>query len=299
MEKRFIIIEENRKNALNQNRTCFEYGCHSLAIESHLLQKNGIIDRIADDRHVYEFIASTYAEPYHLKFQRRGINKVFTFKGFCHDHDERIFSPIEKNSFDLKNDYNQLLFAYRTLINEIRKKEVALDCYNSLLAETSIPIDKQALYESINGTKMGITDSEQILDIIKESLSNPLNNKFIFYSRILPKIEMCACGVITFETTNEINSLLKDKDLKFFQPLTDVFLTLLPFEDHSVLSIGFINGYNNKCDDYYADLFNKRTDQYMLQILSNILILQCENWITSKTFYFEKIKTREERILKF
>jgi len=298
MKKRLAIIENHRKKAAARSRKCFESDCDSFAIDSHLLQKNGIINRIAEDRHVYEFAYSTFTIPYHLQFQRRGINKVFSFKGFCPIHDNQIFSPIEKTDFELTSNQNQLLFAYRSLVNEFRKKEIVVEYYTSLLTDPQNPIPRQLLQESIQGQNMGIQDGFKVLELLKANIHDPQNTQFIFYSRQLPRIDICACGVYTFETSNEINSLFYTKDFRFFKPLTDVFLTFLPFENHSILSIGFINGYNKKCDEYYHDLFNNRTDQYVLHVLSDILVLQLENWITSKTFYYDKIHDRQDKIIK-
>ena len=170
MKKNLAIIETHRKKSTTRNRKCFEINCESFAIESHLLQKNGIIDRIAEDRHVYEFTYSTFSTPYHLKFHRRGINKVFAFKGFCPDHDNQIFAPIEKTDFDLTSNYNQLLFAYRTLVNEYRKKEIVIEYYTTLLKDPSSPIPEQLLLESIQGQKMGVNDSLRIIEVLNPNL---------------------------------------------------------------------------------------------------------------------------------
>jgi hypothetical protein len=298
MKKQLAIIEKYRLQSLNRNRKCFESECDLNAVESHLLQKNGIISRIAEEGHVYESTYYTFALPYHLKFQRRGVNKVFAFKGFCQGHDNELFSPIEKEDFNLHDYTHSLLFAYRTLVNEIRKKEVIIEYYSNLKSDLSNPIPTYLLDESIEGLKMGINDSSPVLKSLNEHIKDSSKTDFIFHTYELPRIDLCVCGVYSFETSREINKMRYERDLKFFAPLTDVFLICLPFDTKSILSIGFLKGYNSKCDEFYNTLFSSKSNSALLQFLSNTLLLQCENWIISKKFYYDHIRNREDKILK-
>lgn len=48
------ILQIIRKNALNMNWQCMVDGCTEDAINSHLLQRHGVLDNIIENGHMYE-----------------------------------------------------------------------------------------------------------------------------------------------------------------------------------------------------------------------------------------------------
>lgn len=295
MKKTLAEIEKLRLNAIEKNRNCFENGCHSKSIDSHILQKNGVISRISERGHVKEFVTDPFQE-HQIRFKKTGINEVFTFKGFCQEHDNSLFEEIEKKNFDLNNYRHQLLFAYRTSVNETRKKESAIDFYQSLINNHRFNFDSLDLGKRIASEKMGIADSSFTRTLLKENLSNSDKCDFVFLNRELPYYEVCVSGVCTFETSFEIKEMELQSNPKFLKPLTDVFVTLLPVENKSILLIGFVRDYNPKCDDFYHRLFKQADDETIIQHVSDLMLLQIENWITSISFYNSQIFPNESKI---
>jgi hypothetical protein len=290
------IIDTHLRKAKKKHRNCFEVGCSEKAIDSHILQKNGIISMIAERGHVIECVIDPFHKDYKLKFKRTGINDVFTFKGFCRTHDDKLFKEIEKTDFDLSNYYHQLLFAYRTSVNETRKKEFVIDGYNSIEKDPNSIVPKWYIDETILGQVMGIKDGEYTRNLLYKNINSPSDQDFIFYNFELPYLEICICGVFTFETSSEIKKMEIDLDPKFLEPLTDVFITFLPHKNKSILSIGFQKDYNKTCDQFYSQLFRDGNEATIIQHISDLMLLQIENWIVSETFYHQKIKAKEVAI---
>lgn len=76
-----------------------------------------------------------------------GIDSAFTFRGFCEDHDREVFAPVERHQYDLAADNSALLFCYRTLLNECRKKEKNLDWWARCLLDDRLKQDRQRYEE--------------------------------------------------------------------------------------------------------------------------------------------------------
>jgi hypothetical protein len=294
-KKTLAIIEKFRIKAFNKNRECFESNCHELAIDSHILQKNGIISKISENGHVVECVIDPFQKD-SLKFKKTGINNVFTFKGFCKTHDNKLFKEIEQNDFDLTEYRHQLLFAYRSSVNESRKKEVVIDYYKMLMTSPAINLSSFHLSNLIKSEKMGINDSNYTRSILKKNLKDLSSGDLRFYTHELPYFGVCVSGVYTFETSNEIEKMGIEGNPKFMEPLTDVFVSFVPLIDKSILSIGFIKNYNKDCDLFYESLFNRKNNKEIVQHISDLMLLQIENWIISESFYYSKVVPNESTI---
>ena len=58
-------------------------------------------------------------------FQPISINKASSFKGYCSRHDTSVFNIIENNNIDFNNSEHLFLVAYRSVLEEFRKREKA------------------------------------------------------------------------------------------------------------------------------------------------------------------------------
>ena len=98
--------------------------CSPVIVKAHTIQKNGGLSQIARKGHVYGF-------KYHLGVIGNdglptptllGINSASTFTGFCAYHDNLIFEPIEKHSFQSTLQQTFLL-GYRAINRELFAKK--------------------------------------------------------------------------------------------------------------------------------------------------------------------------------
>ena len=114
-------IFEYFTKAKNANRLCFQSNCGKKAIDSHILQKNGVLSNISENKHLFKLHKDNYTGK--VSFIKIGVNSAMTFKGFCSYHDSLLFKDIEFNSgIDYTNNRHLLLLNYRAILNEIRKK---------------------------------------------------------------------------------------------------------------------------------------------------------------------------------
>lgn len=282
-------IEKERKRIFNKSHKCFHPFCTKTAIDSHVLQKNEFIKNIAEDGHVYEYEYHPFNDQY-FQLKRKGINKVFTFKGFCSYHDDYLFKDIEKREINF-NDYKTcLIFAHRIIAQEIIKKENVIEFYKSLIQKNigNIEIFK----EKISGQRLGVKDAGFTLIKVLENIKNTDLNNFNFHIREIKFLEVCASGLYTFETTKEQNEM----SLEIYAlPLTDILVNILPYQGNTVVSFGYLNTNNLACNTFISNKF-KLTEDEFIKFLSDILVAQMENWIISPSYY-EKIKEDEEILL--
>lgn len=284
-------IETIRKKAKQKNRKCWIPTCTNKCIDSHLLQKNGIISNIAEDNHVYQLTYYAFIDP-PAKLKKISVNKVFTFKGFCSHHDNHVFKYIENGQLDL-NDYKaQLLFTYRAVINEARKKEVAIDENERILRDNSLTVNKTGIRELIHGFKLGIDDCAVLLKEINDNIKDVTVENFIFHHiEIAEKLPICASGIFTSETTEEMletrNNLQTDDFL-----INEIYLNVLPFDNTTSLLIGTKSTASRECLNYINNLIGQ-TGDVLKKSISDILIGRMENWIISPSLYQNLLEHEE------
>jgi len=290
-------IYKIQKRTHKLSRKCMYPDCSQKAIKSHLLQKNGIINQIAENKHVMEVIGSPFTESQQI-FKKTGHQGIFTFPGFCDTHDNILFKPIEEKVIDFDSYESQLLFSYRASVNERSKKEIIIDTNVRILSSPKLngklPIDyMHYLNDAILGLTAGIKDS-----LIDENklLTNITDNKkkdFTFITRRLPRYEICSSGIFTYETSNE----LINTGHQLNQPLTEIYFNLLPCGNEMILIIGCQKNSISTCHEYLQQFKNKEVPM-VLKLISNILLCQIENWTTSISFYDKYLKSRSSVILK-
>ncbi len=88
---------------------------------AHTIQRNGGLDKIAVNGHVYMFGRDETMKTGEAQVKLIGIRAASTFNGFCNFHDNKTFEPIEKHPFTVSEEYAFLL-AYRAICMEYYKK---------------------------------------------------------------------------------------------------------------------------------------------------------------------------------
>lgn len=288
-----------QKNANKAVRKCLYEGCNQTAIISHLLQKRGIINSIAEQQHVYENSLNAFKKDF-FAFNRIGLNEALSYPGFCNKHDTELFKDIESGVFDYKAYKTHLLLSYRALMIEKRKKEINIDWYNRIQNSKTLAhhLDKSFIEEikvSIENEKKGMEDQKYHEEFFLSNLQNDKLRDFSFIYFKLPRTEVCSAAVFTYETSKEIAFMNLFHRHKINQPLTEIYFHLLPLADISIVIMGCIIENIDKCWEY-IESFSHGEEMSQLKKISDLLICQVENWVCSPSFYNSNCKKRETEI---
>lgn len=278
-----------REELLKDSKLChfnLRYSCCEQAINSHILQKRGIIDRLSTNGRVVKSYFDYFTN--RIKFRGFGINEVLSFTCFCKFHDEIIFSPIEKISVEELdfNDYRiQLLFSYRALLHEAHKKEIAGKQFD--FTKRFVNESKHDIIESLQlGYTFGILEiNEFYIKGIESDLIGENKDNYIFKTKVIKKhLPVCNSTFISLTpTSNELS----------FEVDNSVIFSIIPREFDTMLIFGVHRNFSNKPET--VKLFNfleNDNDSDLLSFISGILLYNCEDWIMSYNFYNCNIKPK-------
>lgn len=295
------LIFELLERAKSKERECPYKDCNLKSIKSHLIQKNGILNNISENGHLFNLTISPF-QPNFFKFQQIGINeKALTFLGFCSKHDNELFKEIERTSPDLTSYNSMLLLSYKALMNEKRKKEIIIDQFNRVLNSNTLKahLDDNYFNKLINDIyqhNMAINDCIFYENIFYEDLEYPLKENFIFKSIELDKLPICASGAFSFNTTREMFFEIKSGIRKEEEPFSQIFFHLLPTENSTLLIMGCLKKDFQYFKSYLDNFFSNDLNKSLRQI-TNLLLLQLENWLCSPSFYENNLKQKEQKII--
>jgi hypothetical protein len=279
-----------KAKAISSIKTCFHPNCCKQSINSHILQKNGILSQIAPNKHLWQIETDNFSDSLFV-FKRRGLNEIYSFNCFCRDHDRDLFSKIETDKIDF-NDYEScLLFNLRILYNELFRKRVNVLHFRFLLERLPKIYDTPGFMEQIRQQELGIED----LYFTEKQIWNDLENKtesFVFENRELSKLELCLSSFFNYETTNEVNLYKKLNNGKDIERLSEIFINLFPYGNNSILLMGYHKIDERNVRGYFYNYF-KENEKRVQRRLTNLMLFQCENWVCSESVYDKIIKGKD------
>ena len=289
------IIGNIYKNVQKSKWTCLHLDCEDKAINSHLAQRNGILNELVVNGHLVQLNVTdpnTWNKQSPIRFKLVGYNQAISVPVFCNIHDAEIFKPIEISNTK-KDDYETfLLFSYRTLCAEIRKKEIAIEKNNRIIHSKSLDelIDKVGLQENVISLQYGIRD----LLLLKTILSNEIilnNNKFSYWHYKLPKLEIFASEAMSLFPLRNRN--VSDVELEI------LYFHILPRPNYTSLLIGFHNDYTNELIREYCLSWNSLSD-YEIEIqLTDLLTNHVENWVMSPNLFNKISQEKRKKYLNY
>ncbi|GAK91664.1 hypothetical protein [Nonlabens ulvanivorans] len=280
------LFTDCKSGAISGINTCYHPNCNEKSINSHILQKNGILSAIAPDKHLWELEINNFKKP-RFQFKRTGINRIYSFNCFCNNHDTELFQKIETQEIDF-NDYEScLLFALRTVYNEIWRKEVNLKMYECLIEKRPDKFKNPFFLQHIEQEKLGLTD----LQFTESEIWNDLNNKtesFVFESRKITNIDICMSSFFNYDTTEEMNNY-RMKFGKDMERVSELFINIFPYNNETILLMGYHKMDEDKVKGYFYTYF-KESLKRVHRKLTNLMLFQCETWVVSDDLYNSKIK---------
>ncbi len=288
--ERAKAYSETRRVAVDTIIKCYHPKCNEPAINSHILQKEKILCEIAPDRHHMKRIINKFYTP-DIKFEKRGIDKAFSFNCFCKDHDENLFLEIEKNEIDFNNYKHYLLLVLRGLYREINIKEINVRQNELLIDKYAHLIDISDLQTSNNYERLGLNDLKKTEELIWNDLQFG-SQSFEFGKKEMTKEGVVLSSIFTYETSKELNTHRARYGVEA-KEITDIFVTFFPHGKNSVFIMGYKKTNASKVKGY-VNMFMKENERKTKRRLSNLLLFNCEVWVCSEKFYKEKIEKNKE-----
>jgi hypothetical protein len=286
-------VRAAKKRSERKLRTCMFKDCTEKAIKSHVLQKNGILREISEDNHLIQLMSPS---PYEMDekgisdFKRVGINEVYTFDGFCNAHDTEVFKPIETDpelNFELKEQ--QILFFYRGLCQEIRRKEIGIELIGDIRK-----LFPPGMIHIVDSMRDGFNDGLRNLNYFKGELETSIETKnfdnFIAETIKIPRIELCISGslnigdLIVPENT-DYESWRANKQI----PFTTSFINIFPKSTNSYAICGYHVDYPCLWTRQFVNDLKSFNKEQIFKQLSDLVALRLEFWTMSQGL-FRKIE---------
>lgn len=302
-----LFYKERFEQISRIKRKCMIEGCENYAQDCHLIQNSRYLKNLIEKNQVnntlykimpesiFKYNTSTNNAPL-MDVKSVSINKAICFKILCNEHDNKIFEPIEKFEPDF-NEYNTaLLMTYRTLLSELRahldKKELFVSDINDNKAKLnqikkkyphpiSNIMEKHYFSHNDNNLTKKIIEVEYTINKIsklrqqiEDDLTNKNKEQFNFQVRVINKLPIAVCSLVSseYQTTEAYTK----------NPY--IFISI-PDKDKSIMIFGYNKNYT---DEWITETVKKwqHCSENELQLsCSTILLLRCENWVSSQYFY--------------
>ena len=197
-------MQENFKKKMCLHPEASPSTCSNTISKAHTIQRAGGLSAIAENGHVItgkKGFENIFKNDGRIVPGPIGIGNASTFMGFCSFHDNKLFEPIENNSFNLNNE-TAFLLSFRSISYEHYMKQHSINGYDAMRNmdkgknfETQIHI-QQNLHYLLLGAKRAMRDMEKWkskydhIYFSKNYLSMP--HYAVEFNGILPFV---SCGV--------------------------------------------------------------------------------------------------------
>lgn len=243
-----------RENIEFRKEKCCCPNCENEAVNSHVLQKSLILKPLTKDNHLYMFdYPSLFAtDDISVSYSRKGYKEAFAFKGFCHDHDNNIFAPIEPKDYSVDWSSADALYrtAYRTLCRELYINGLAIDMNTSLyqcLDGSKYVLYLQQLLTNLRTSRSTLLHYKKVFE---DGIQNKDYSEYKFHSFKLPfKFELCVASSIAGTDKRGVNFNMDFQELN----IVNVF----PYGDSTIVILGYSPKHNNLWLNSIVELYDK------------------------------------------
>lgn len=284
-QNEFLRIKGNiRKQVCNKKWDCICGGCSEKAINSHLLMRNGILNYVVEDGHLYELrsdaIEAFKPDKMPISLKKVGINHAISLPLFCNNHDTELFAEIEREEVNYANYRHLALYCYRALLSEIRMKEIEAEILRR--EANSKELYAYHGYDGMRNNELNYKNMQEglrDLNYYRECLRLDIDNNsesFVLFSRELDIKGLYASTTSSLFTT--------EKDMKSDAILNTFFFHLVPTESATQLIIGYHKEhYNDRILNYTQRWKDVRNDE--IGVMLTALFTQIQTWGMSPSVY--------------
>lgn len=294
------LLEKHKE--LSDTGRClhFEAGarCNEI-IKAHSIQKNNSLASIAVQSKVY--IISTNMSDLRknngrISFKLEGINKVSIFKGFCKQHDNEIFRPID--DYPLFPNHQQIcLYAYRSLCREVFVKENSYNLWKEIGQKKLQTAIKEVIDINRDGANFGLQNLKRIKrtfdTVLKEKRFGDIKSVTFVFNK---KASIAFSGIFYPEY---------DFSGKHLQNLQNInkHLRLLTFCSAPIDSNkwGYLFAWHKECSDICIPFLQSLKSQIhennsIDDMLFRLIISNCENYAISPEWWNNLTEIQKEEI---
>lgn len=277
------IIVQIYKNVLSKKRKCMIKECTNHSINSHFLQRNGILNLLANKGHLIEV---KIKNPFYFKkndtpvnFKKVGVNNALSIQLFCNHHDSSIFHTIENTESDLTTYKSFLLLSYRVVCAEIRKKEINIDQFTQIVQSKTLEstIDCEAILLFLHGTMLGIRDLRILQQIFEEEIQTE-SNRFTYRLFHYPRIDVYASAIFN-PNEDEIENYENEIQLE------NIFIHVIPRQNETLILVGYQRDLQHPWLDSFVNSWENLSPIKLQEQLSELFACRIENWGMSLPLY--------------
>ncbi len=289
------VVAQIFKNVAAKKMQCLEPACEEYSVNSHLLQRNGILNSISNKGHLIEVRPKDLwnLDEHLLDFKLIGIKSAIALPIFCNYHDSALFKNIESETIDFNGYESQLLFSYRTLCAEIRKKERNILIFERELNSKVLKnqINESNLKVILDSTKEGIKQLKNHKLILEEEISDPKNYfEFVTYEYSLIKVYGSALfSPIDYDYVKTSHDIL----------LKHVFIHVIPHNGRLVIIIGFRKSHKSEWIENFADSWKDLSILELEIKLTDLFATRIESWGMSPLLYNTISSINKKKFIKY
>lgn len=282
-ETLLTAIKSNFKKSQSEIKHCYYPNCKQKPIQSHSISKKRILEKISDDGIVLMPDVSTLLST--GKLVEIGVGQASTLKCFCHEHDQKIFAPIDDKDYTIGNKEQEFLFAFRAASREFLTKEAAVQSNLNWKNSPYISMNETEVLDEFNiGQQLSIKDQSKtqkiFIDTYEKQKFNILRTVCVTIDGAYPIAASASFNLETDIEGNVINNVLGPD---YNTQMMPCFLTLFP-QDHKTFCLISYFSRNRKAYAFLNDI-NDKNHQEKCIIISNLLVSYVENFAINPTYW--------------
>ena len=291
-----FVYNPNAPKQITYEQTvqCAYHNCTCDAINSHLLQKNRWLKRIAEDGKVLQ-MSDSQMQPLLDGDENGNIYSLLSIKNamslpiYCEWHDQKLFKEFEVKELDLDNNLHFLKLSYRAFCASIaqeKHRNLFYDINPRINTFCTGPIfQEQRAYSTYV-----IEVLEQYRDDLYQHVKARDTSDYVFKVLRMSRLRLCLSDVYVSE-----NIILDAYERKEDNPrLFPIFMHVLPYDNETV----FIFGYDKRqCNDSIMSYVDRWSLSIGAKELFEEWLVLANNWSVAPAFFGEMAQDICEEIL--
>jgi len=255
--------------------------CPSEPIRAHSVQREGPLRRVSADGHVImlrQRIDLDRGPTY--DFAPVGVNKATVFTGLCREHDQRLFTAIDRQPLNRADAEQLFLYAYR-----------------AVLRETHVSIESAAKLQAVYQEKcrLGLTDPNVptsadmfAVDRMVRAYETWLYKEMCDEALVARRYDDLVYDCIDLGETPPciaVSSLFSIDEVQVGDDVARVALTVLDGEDdHAYGLLAYLRRDSTQAREWLEPLL-RNTLKSQRYLLSRLILERCDNIVISPTVF--------------